>query len=116
MILQSGFFWHQAIGPELVLNKALGDVLLRRYNQKKIVMSQVVLEFSNQNDLALLLSFAKRLKVRVVSIKNTGSARNGKKAHNDKLLLLQKAVSDPLFLSDIEEVMHDFAHADEDEI
>jgi hypothetical protein len=28
---------------------------------------------------------------------------------------MEKAAKDPLFLADIEEVMHDFAHADQDE-
>ncbi len=79
-------------------------------------MSQVVLEFSNQNDLALLLSFAKRLEVRVVSVKRSIKKDGERTLHDDKMAFMQKAGSDPLFLADVEDVMHDFAHADQDEI
>ncbi|MBK6993773.1 MAG: hypothetical protein KA138_07000 [Saprospiraceae bacterium] len=79
-------------------------------------MSQVVLEFSNQNDLALLLSFAKRLEVRVISVKKSLKEHNEKPFHDDRLARMQKASKDPLFLADVEEVMNDFSHADQDEI
>ena len=79
-------------------------------------MSQVVLEFSNQHDLALLLSFAKRLEVRVVSIKRTLKERNEKPLPDDRMALMQKASKDPLFLADIEEVVSDFAQADQDDL
>ena len=78
-------------------------------------MSQVVLEFSNQNDLALLLSFAKRLKVKVVSIKRTAKENDAKPLPDERVARMEKAAKDPLFLADIEEVMHDFAHAYQDE-
>ncbi len=82
------------------------------YNPKLMTMSQVVLEFSNQNDLALLLSFAKRLEVKVISVKNDLKEKHA----DDRLARMKKASKDPLFLADIEAVKNDFAHADQDEI
>lgn len=79
-------------------------------------MSQVVLEFSNQNDLALLLSFAKRLKVKVISITRTGKEKDTASLQDERLALMEKAAKDPLFLADVQEVANDFAHADQDEI
>jgi len=73
-------------------------------------MSQVVLEFSNQNDLALLLSFAKRLEVRVISVKKSLKEHNEIPFHDDRLACMQKASKDPLFLADVEEVMNDFSY------
>ncbi len=74
-------------------------------------MSQVVLEFSNQNDLELLLSFAKRLGAKILSI-NTPQHLAPKSISNKKYLLMQKAANDPLFQSDVQEMMDDFTHAD----
>lgn len=76
-------------------------------------MSQVVLEFSNQNDLDLLLSFAKRLKVKVISIKKNTSK---KLPQDNRANMMLQAASDPLFIADVEEVSNDFAYADQDEI
>lgn len=78
-------------------------------------MSQVILEFSNQDDLMLLLSFAKRLNVRVISVNKERKAP-GKKAADERLALMQQAAQDPLFLTDVAEVMDDFTHADQDEL
>lgn len=67
-------------------------------------MSQVILEFSNQNDLDLLLSFAKRLKV--VSIQK----HTLKKATQDnRANIMKQAARDLLFLADVREVTDDFA-------
>ena len=41
-------------------------------------MSQIVLEFSNREDLALLLSLAKRLNANVVSVKSDGTLQKKK--------------------------------------
>lgn len=75
-------------------------------------MSQVVLEFSNREDLALLLSLAKRLNAHIISIKS--DKPNYEK--NNRLLLLQQAANDPLFLADIAEVTTDFKHIDKEHL
>ncbi len=72
-----------------------------------------MLEFSNQNDLDLLLSFAKRLKVKVVSIKKDVLK---KPSQDHRAQIMKKAATDPLFLADVENVMSDFAHADQDDV
>ncbi len=81
--------------------------------KNKNTMGQLILEFSNQDDLMMLLSFAKRLNARIVSVKQEEKT-SGKKAVEDRLELLQQAAQDPLFLADVAEVMDDFAHADQD--
>jgi hypothetical protein len=84
---------------------------------KVLTVSQVVLEFSNQDDLMLLLTFAKRLNAKVVSVKQSGTKTpTSQSAFVQKLTLMQQAANDPLFLEDVEEVMADFAHADNDEL
>ena len=65
-------------------------------------MSQLTLEVSNQEDLDLLVSFAKRLNMRILSLS----------AVKNKKTLMQQAANDPLFLSDITEISTDFKHAD----
>ena len=71
-------------------------------------MSQITLEFTDNEDLTLLLSFAKRLKANVVSVVSNDS----KPTLTSRRALLQKAASDPLFLADIAEISHDFHHSD----
>ncbi len=71
-------------------------------------MSQLTLEFSNRDDLALLLSFAKRLNVHIVSLKSSVSI----KSVNNRQALLIQAANDPLFLADIAEITDDFKHID----
>lgn len=71
-------------------------------------MSQITLESVSQEDIDLLLSFAKRLKVRVVAVKTNRATQileNRKSA-------MKKAALDPLFLSDIAEVSNDFKYID----
>ena len=67
-------------------------------------MGQIVLEFSNREDLALLLSLAKRLNANVVSVKSDGTIQE----KNNRHFLLQQAANDPLFLADIAEISDDF--------
>ena len=69
-------------------------------------MSQIVLEFSNREDLALLLSLAKRLNANVLSVKSDGTIQE----KNNRHFLLQQAANDPLFLADIENINADFKH------
>lgn len=75
-------------------------------------MSEVVLEISNQDDLQLLLSFAKRLNVKILSIK--GQNNFIETPIDPRIALLQQASKDPLFLSDLEEIAEDFSHIDLD--
>ena len=67
-------------------------------------MGQIVLEFSNREDLALLLSLAKRLNANVLSVKSDGTIQE----KNNRHFLLQQAANDPLFLADIAEISDDF--------
>jgi hypothetical protein len=76
--------------------------------KKNLKMSQLTLEFTNREDLALLLSFAKRLKVHVVSVVTNDS----KTPSDNRLSLMKKAANDPLFLADIAEVTNDFKSTD----
>ena len=69
-------------------------------------MSQVVLEFSNGEDLNLLLSLAKRLNAHNLSVKSDSSVE-GK---NNRRILLEQADNDPLFLADVAEITNDFKH------
>jgi len=60
--------------------------------------------------LQLLLSFAKRLNVRILSV--SGLKKNSNVVSDPCLTLLRQAANDPLFQSDVEEVLEDFSHAD----
>ena len=75
-------------------------------------MSQVILELSNKEDLVLLLSFAKRLNMNVLSVRSTDAAVQPNATSDARLSLMQEAANDPLFLADMEEVMADFEHSD----
>ena len=75
-------------------------------------MSQIVLEFSNREDLALLLSLAKRLNANVLSVKSDGTIQE----KNNRHFLLQQAANDPLFLADIGEISDDFKYVDTEHI
>ncbi|MEM8525926.1 MAG: hypothetical protein AAGG68_14910 [Bacteroidota bacterium] len=69
-------------------------------------MSQLILESANALDLQLLLSLAKRLDVKVVSIRENMDTKS------DKMALMCQAANDPLFQKDVEKVMEDFKHID----
>ena len=71
-------------------------------------MNQLTLEFSNREDLALLLSFAKRLKVHIVSV----VSNEIKIPVDERGNLMQQAANDPLFLANVAEVTNDFKHID----
>jgi hypothetical protein len=75
-------------------------------------MGQITLEFSNREDLTLLLSFAKRLNVHIVSVKSNDE----KKSVGSRRLLLQQAANDPLFLADIAEITDDFKFSDSESL
>jgi hypothetical protein len=75
-------------------------------------MSQVVLELNNREDLALLLNLARRLNINILSVDQTIEKSPATTALDERILLMQKAAADPLFLSDLEEVITDFEHAD----
>jgi hypothetical protein len=69
-------------------------------------MSQVILELSDKNDLELLLAFAKRLDVRIISVKNIKKER--------KMSLMREIVKDPIFLEDMAQLANDFVHVDKE--
>jgi hypothetical protein len=69
-------------------------------------MSQVILELSDKNDLELLLAFAKRLDVRIISVKNIKKER--------KMSLMREIVKDPIFLEDMAHLANDFVHVDKE--
>ena len=71
-------------------------------------MGQLTLEFANREDLALLLSFAKRLNIHVVSLISNDVI----KPIDSRRVLLQQAANDPLFLADIAEITDDFKYSD----
>ena len=71
-------------------------------------MGQLTLEYSNREDLAFLLSFAKRLNVPIISI----ISNDIKSPVDNRRALLQQAANDPLFLADIAEITDDFKHID----
>jgi hypothetical protein len=71
-------------------------------------MGQITLEFSNREDLTLLLSFAKRLNVHIVSVKSNDENNSA----NSRRMILQQAANDPLFLADIAEITDDFKFSD----
>ncbi len=71
-------------------------------------MGQLTLGYSTQEDLAFILSFAKRLNVPIISVLPNYSENVAEKRH----AILQKAANDPLFLADVAEVTDDFKHID----
>jgi hypothetical protein len=71
-------------------------------------MSQVLLEFYDKDDLNLLLSFAKRLNVNIISIKSD------KKEGTRESYLLEMS-KDKLFQADISEITDDFKHIDKEQ-
>jgi hypothetical protein len=71
-------------------------------------MGQLTLEYSNREDLAFILSFAKRLNVPVISV----SPNYSENIAEQRRAMLQKAANDPLFLADIADVTDDFKHID----
>ena len=77
-------------------------------------MSQVILELSNREDLTLLLSFAKRLNVHIVSVKSQVPFQT--QTADRRRALLQQAANDPLFLADIAEITDDFKHVDSEHV
>lgn len=80
--------------------------------EKSARMSQVILELDNRDDLALLLTFVRRLNINVVAVRpSTKNASDQKDAEN-RIALMRQAASDPLFLADIADVTSDFKHSD----
>ncbi len=73
-------------------------------------MGQLTLEYSNREDLAFLLSFAKRLNVPIISI----ISNDIKSPADNRRAILQRAANDPLFLADIADVTDDFKHIDDE--
>ena len=83
-----------------------------RFVKMKRDMSQIVLELNNREDLALLLNLARRLNINIVSVDQIIEKSPATTALDERVLLMQKAAEDPLFLADLEEVITDFEHAD----
>ena len=77
-------------------------------------MNQLTLEFSNREDLELLLSFAKRLNAYVISVKLSEPTSKATNTRNTRRAILQQAANDPLFLADIAEITEDFKHIDKE--
>ncbi len=71
-------------------------------------MGQLTLEFANREDLALLLSFAKRLNIHIVSLTSNDLIN----PIDSRRVLLQQAAKDPLFLADIVVITDDFKYSD----
>ena len=71
-------------------------------------MGQLTLEYSNREDLAFILSFAKRINIPVISVLPNYSENIAEQ----RRAMLQKAANDPLFLADVAEVTDDFKHID----
>ena len=67
-------------------------------------MSQIVLELSNREDLALLISVAKRLNAHIISIKS----ETKDKSHESRADVLKAMAADPLFMADVSEIVEDF--------
>lgn len=67
-------------------------------------MSQIVLELSNREDLALLISVAKRLNAHIISIKS----ETKDKSHESRADVLKAMATDPLFIADVSEITEDF--------
>ncbi|MBX2928384.1 MAG: hypothetical protein KF852_11155 [Saprospiraceae bacterium] len=76
-------------------------------------MSQILLKSDNKADIDLLLAFARRLNIGVVEVNEAESLKLASE-WKQKLKLMGKAADDPLFLSDVAEVLDDFKYADED--
>lgn len=74
-------------------------------------MSQLTLEFSNNEDLNLVLSVARRLNVQVVSLKTTGDRKMSAK---DRVSILKKQARDEQFIGQTEEITRDFIHVDKE--
>jgi hypothetical protein len=72
-------------------------------------MSQVLLEFYDKDDLNLLLSFAKRLNVNIISVKSD-------KKENTRESLILEMSKDALFQADISEITDDFKHIDKEQL
>ncbi|HMP28830.1 MAG TPA: hypothetical protein PKD85_04475 [Saprospiraceae bacterium] len=72
-------------------------------------MSQLTLEFSNKDDLNLVLSVARRLKAEVLYIKSDDDEIL---ANKDRKVMLQKQSIDSQFLTDVNEITMDFINAD----
>jgi putative cell wall-binding protein len=70
-------------------------------------MSQILLKSDNKADIDLLLAFARRLNIGVVEV-NEAESLNLASEWKQKIKLMGKAADDPLFLSDIAEVLDDF--------
>ncbi|MEM9992259.1 MAG: hypothetical protein AAF738_10885 [Bacteroidota bacterium] len=70
-------------------------------------MRQITLEIQSNLDLQLLLSLARRLDIKVVSMRTTPEHGT-----DEKLELMQAAANDPLFLADIEAISDDFKYVD----
>lgn len=65
----------------------------------------------------LLAAKQKRLKWSGVVFRRTNMTREPEKATDEKLIrLMEAAMSDPLFIADLEEIDEDFRHADLDEV
>jgi len=72
-------------------------------------MSQLTLEFSNTEDLKLVLSVAQRLNVHIISIKSTDERHM---TSQERDTLLQKQANDLQFVSDVNEIEEDFSYTD----
>ncbi|MEY4904335.1 MAG: hypothetical protein RLZZ292_2150 [Bacteroidota bacterium] len=75
-------------------------------------MSQIILEVNNIVDLDLLLSFARRLEVNIISVKENVSFSIPKTRQQ----WLQEAAKDPLFLADIAQISEDFKYVDSEQL
>lgn len=89
-------------------------------------MTEVTFQVAQPQDLALLLQLAQRLGIPYVQkppkAKLAATSKVKEKTpsvqalRSQRLALLRQAANDPLFRADVEEVMADFAHADQDEL
>ena len=75
-------------------------------------MSQIVLELSNREDLALLISVAKRLNAHIISIKSEIKD----KSHETRADVLKAMAADPLFMADVSEITEDFKFSDKEHL
>jgi hypothetical protein len=75
-------------------------------------MSQILLKSDNKADIDLLLAFARRLNIGVVELSEADILKRASE-RMQKVKLMREAADDPLFLSDIAEVVDDFKYADE---
>jgi DNA-binding protein len=74
-------------------------------------MSQLTLEFSNKEDLNLVLSVVKRLNIQIVSLKSTGDSQM---SAQDRISILQKQSRDEQYIAETEEITSDFIHVDKE--